>query len=356
MRKGLRILLLLLLTLVLVVGGYVGYVFLSYHRLDDQLELTVERSPDRTLCAGTAYTALSFNIGFGAYEPDYSFFMDGGTESRAWSEERLTQNVTAIADFLSEQAADLYLLQEVDQNSTRTYHVDERAMLTASFPEDAAVWAQNYDSPYLFYPLTQPHGASRSGLLTLSGCRIDSALRRQLPVEDGFRKILDLDRCYSVSRLPVDNGRELVLYNLHLSAYSADGSISTEQLKLLAADMQEECQKGNYCIGGGDFNKDLLGSSEAWFHVSGEECSWAKPFPTEVLDGTALSLIAPLDEDAPVPSCRNADAPYHDAQFVLTVDGFLVSANVTVLSSEVVDTGFAYSDHNPVRMQFQLQP
>ena len=57
-----------------------------------------------------------------------------------------------------------------------------------------------------------------------------------------------------------------------------------------------------------------------------------------------------------MPSCRNADAPYHDAQFVLTVDGFLVSANVTVLSSEVVDTGFAYSDHNPVRMQFQLQP
>ena len=42
--------------------------------------------------------------------------------------------------------------------------------------------------------------------------------------------------CYSVCRLPVEGGRELVLYTLHLSAYSADGSISVEQLKLLLSD------------------------------------------------------------------------------------------------------------------------
>ena len=33
------------------------------------------------------------------------------------------------------------------------------------------VFCQNYDSPYLFYPMTRPHGASRSGLLTLSAGR-----------------------------------------------------------------------------------------------------------------------------------------------------------------------------------------
>ena len=50
-----------------------------------------------------------------------------------------------------------------------------------------------------------------------------------------------------------------------------------------------------------------------------------------------MSLIAPLDEGNPVPSCRNADGPYHQGQYVLTVDGFLVSDNVTVTSSDVVD-------------------
>lgn len=78
-------------------------------------------------------------------------------------------------------------------------------------------------------------------------------------------KLLDLDRCYSLSRLPVEDGRELCLYNLHLSAYTSDGAIATEQLKLLCADMAAEYQRGNYVIAGGDFNKDVLGNSDEAF-------------------------------------------------------------------------------------------
>ena len=36
------------------------------------------------------------------------------------------------------------------------------------------------------------------------------------------------------------------------------------------------------------------------------------------------------------------------------VDGFLVSPNVEVTDSEVVSTGFAYSDHNPICMSVTL--
>ena len=58
-----------------------------------------------------AYTVVSWNIGFGAYEDDYGFFMDGGTESRAWSKERLTANMDAIAGYLKQQNADFCLLR-----------------------------------------------------------------------------------------------------------------------------------------------------------------------------------------------------------------------------------------------------
>ena len=153
------------LALLVVVLGYVAYVFIDYHRIGNQ-ELTVERNAAATVEAGKEYGILSYNIGFGAYEDDYSFFMDGGTESRAWSEERLTANIERIGAFLQQQDADLYLLQEVDRDSTRSYHVDEVAMLTAQLPGLGYIWAQNYDSPYLFYPLDQPHGKSVSGLLT----------------------------------------------------------------------------------------------------------------------------------------------------------------------------------------------
>ena len=355
MKRWVKVLLCIVLAFVLVVGAYVAYVFIDYHRIGD-MELTPEGDAAATeLAAGKRYTVLSYNIGFGAYEDDYGFFMDGGTESWAWSEERLTANVDAIAAFLAQQKADFYLLQEVDIDSTRSYHVDERQPIYQALPGMSHVFAQNYDSPFLMYPLTQPHGASKSGLLTFSPAAISSAKRVELPIENSVMKLVDLDRCYSVSRIPVDDSKELILYNLHLSAYTSDGTIATEQLKLLLADMQAEYEAGNWCVAGGDFNKDLLGDSVVWFGEADQDYSWAQPIPDGLFDGYDITLAAPLDENDPVPSCRNADSAYHEGQYVLTVDGFMVSKNVAVESAEVIDTGFRWSDHNPVKMVFTLQ-
>ena len=355
MKRWVKVLLCIVLAFVLVVGAYVAYVFIDYHRIGD-MELTPEGDAAATeLAAGKRYTVLSYNIGFGAYEDDYGFFMDGGTESWAWSEERLTANVDAIAAFLAQQKADFYLLQEVDIDSTRSYHVDERQPIYQALPGMSHVFAQNYDSPFLMYPLTQPHGASKSGLLTFSPAAISSAKRVELPIENSVMKLVDLDRCYSVSRIPVNGSKELILYNLHLSAYTSDGTIATEQLKLLLADMQAEYEAGNWCVAGGDFNKDLLGDSAVWFGEADQDYSWAQPIPDGLFDGYDITLVAPLDENDPVPSCRNADSAYHEGQYVLTVDGFMVSKNVAVESAGVMDAGFRWSDHNPVKMVFTLQ-
>jgi len=352
----LKIALIVLLALIVLVGAYVAYVLISYHRRPDNETLEVYR-PSMTARAdtGETYRIISWNIGFGAYEDDYGFFMDGGTESWAWSKERLLDNLDRIGDLLVSQTADFLLVQEIDYDSTRSYHVDEWTMLRERLEGYASDFAVNYDSPFLFYPITQPHGASRSGIGTFSRFPVESALRRSLPVEEGLTKLLDLDRCYSVSRLPLESGGELVLYNFHLSAYTSDGTIATEQLRMLLADMQAEVEAGNWCIAGGDFNKDILGDSSVYFGKSDIEYTWAQPIPAEVFDGVDITLVTPLDESAPVPSCRNADGPYHPGQYVLTIDGFLVSPNVTVESAGVLDTQFQYSDHNPVTMTFTLE-
>lgn len=355
-KKILKLLLCLILVLILTAGGYLAYVFLAYHRLPDNQALTVKVANARTAGTGETYRIVSWNIGFGAYENDYGFFMDGGTQSWAWSRERLEANLKGIGSVLSAQNADFLLVQEIDIDSTRSYHVNEYESLQESLRDHAynRVFAQNYDSPFLFYPLTQPHGTSKAGIGTFSDYIITSALRRSLPIETGFTKFLDLDRCYSVSRIPLEGGNELVLYNLHLSAYTSDGAIATEQLKLLLGDMLGEYEKGNYAVAGGDFNKDLLGDSSVYFGESDTAYTWAQPIPTEVFDGVAITLVAPLEEERPVPSCRNADGPYHEGQYVLTVDGFLVSPNVEVKVSNVIDLAFKYSDHNPVYMEFIL--
>ena len=152
----------------------------------------------------------------------------------------------------------------------------------------------------------------------------------------------------------MDNGKTLYLINLHLSAYTSDGTISAEQFMILLNDMALLSAEGDYVIAGGDFNKDLLGNSPEVFGVSGADYTWAQPLPVSWIPDQ-LSLVSSLDEDHPVPSCRNADKPYAPGEsFVLIVDGFIVSDNVQVISAQVEDEGFAFSDHNPVSMQFLL--
>ena len=359
MKKFLKALAVVLAVVLVIVGGYVAYVFIAYYRLPDMM-LGIDDGfykEDPPKLDGTkSLDIVTWNLGFGAYSADYSFFMDGGTESRAYSKEAVLENIGHALDVLEAEEPDFMLLQEIDTNSTRSYHVNEAVLIRERF-DWQVYFAQNYDSPYLFYPILRPHGASISGLMTLSDEYISERMRRSLPVEGGFMKFLDLDRCYSKSTIEIEGtDRTLILYNLHLSAYTSDGTIATEQLRLLTADMLEEYGKGNYVVAGGDFNKDLLGNSGEVFGVSGEAFTWAQPLDSGIIP-EGLTLVNSLDPEDPVPSCRNADSAYEPGRsFVLTVDGFIVSDNVTVEECRVIDEGFACSDHNPVKMRFTLNP
>lgn len=352
--KTIRALLIILLIVVLVAAGYVAYVLIAYHRLPDNMPLDVSGECDGTLESGREYSMISYNIGFAAYTKDFGFFMDGGTESRARSKESVLNVMDGITDLLEEENPDLLVVEEVDFDSDRSHHVDLREILTDSLDGYSHVFAQNYDSPYLFYPFTCPHGASKSGILTLSRFPITESVRYSLPIEESLMKLVDLDRCYAVSRIPVGE-KELVVFSTHLSAYTSDGTIATKQVRILVDEMQKEYEKGNYVICAGDFNKDLLGKGSELFEVTNEKYTWAQPLPEDLFFLTDISLVAPFDPVKKVPSCRNADAPYYLGQYVITPDGFMVSDNVKVLSSEVIDTGFEFSDHNPVKMTFVLE-
>ena len=340
----------LLAAVILIVGAYVAYVFIAFHRLGN-FDVTPSGSGLAEVSTGVEYKMVTYNVGFGAYEADYGFFMDGGTESWARSKEALDKNLNNIADLLYGENANVYFIQEVDFDSTRAYHVDERKYFTDKLKNKSYTFVQNYDSPFLFYPILQPHGASKSGIMTFSDFEITSAKRVELPIEKSVMKLLDLDRCFSKNRVNVGNGKELVLYTFHLSAYTSDGTIATEQLKILLDDIQSEYEAGNYCVAGGDFNKDLLGDAAAFECKSDAEYNWAQTIPEGTFDDYDITLSAANNG---VPSCRNADSAYNENQYVITIDGFLSTANVTVAGAEVIDTGFAFSDHNPVRATFKL--
>lgn len=347
-----RVILIILLVLIIIVAGYLVYVFATYYRVEDNKKLDVRSASSIEAKTDTEYKIISYNTGFGAYEDDFSFFMDGGERSWAFSKERLVTNLENITNYLKAQDADIMLLQEVDEDATRTYHVNERNTYEQTFNDYDSIYAQNWDSPFLMYPITQPHGKTKTGIITMSRFGISEAVRRSVPIEDSVRKIVDLDRCYSKSVIPVEGDKKLVLYNLHLSAYTSDGSIADEQVKMLVEDMENEYQGGAYVIAGGDFNKDLLGDSSQFFGIQpAEDYSWCKPINMDVFEGKHLILEC----SANAPSTRIADAAYNPDQFVAEIDGFIVSDNIDVVSHDTLDTQFKYSDHNPITMKFVLK-
>lgn len=352
-----KVCLCVLLALLIVVLSYVGYVFFSYSRIEDNQSITPAKTgSNEAVSIGKNYTAVTQNIGFGAYTPDFTFFMDGGKSSHAENEDSVKNCVNTAADTLISYNPDFALIQEVDFDSTRSYHINQVEMLKDKFNGYSNAFAINYHSAFLFWPLTEPHGASNSGILTLSKYNIESATRRSLPISASFSKFLDLDRCYSVSRIPTENGKELVLYNVHLSAYGGSDEIRTAQMTMLFNDIKSEYEKGNYCVCGGDFNHDFTGNSTQMLNPSVEstEFGWAQPFPAELLPDCISRCIDYQDNEI-IPTCRNCDVPYSEGNFTVIVDGFLVTENVEAVSVKNIKTDFAYSDHNPVVLEFKLK-
>ena len=353
MKKFLNVLLIVLLVILLIAGGYVAYVFINYNRIEDNLKLQSEvagNPSNDVVSTNTEYSILTYNIGFGAYTSDYSFFMDGGKSSWAVSKDSLIENMNQMTTLINSYNPDFMVLQEVDTDGTRTYHVNEYQMIKDSVGDSNYVFAQNFHSSFLMYPLLEPHGKNNSGLVTSSSFMVDNAIRRSLPVSSSVTKIVDLDRCYSITRYPVDNGKFLCIYDVHLSAYGSDATVREGQLGMLFGDMKSDYEAGNYIICGGDYNHNL--------RIDGDPNApeWAQIFPvSELPDGFAMGFDMTDNKDISHNSCRNADAPYDPATaFTVLVDGFIVSDNITVNSYENTDYQYAYSDHDPVVMSFVL--
>lgn len=352
----------ILLVLVLLVGGYVLYLVFAYYRIEDGAVLEISNNPAEPVQPGEEYTALTYNIGFGAYDHAFSFFMDTGTmadgtpvqgeHARAQSEEIARNNTEGSIGLARQTGADFLLFQEVDTDSDRSFHINQAEEIEGAFPGYGSVFALNFHSAFLPYPFTEPHGAVQSGLLTLSNRQMDEAVRRSYPVDESFpTKFFDLDRCFAVVRLPAADGRELVLINNHMSAYDEGGTVRAAQMEMLMGVLAEEYAKGNWVVAGGDFNHAFYETIDS-FPSGQQKPGWVYPFDHEALpDGFTLVRASNIDS---VPSLRSTDIPYQEGvSYRSVVDGFIVSANVTC-TAETLDANFEYSDHNPVLLRFTL--
>lgn len=395
----------LVLVVVLLVGGYVAYLAIDYSRIGN-VELEVVNNPTSKLTKAKVESESllisTYNIGFGAYSRDYSFFMDkaefkeayvssqgqtntAGKYSRALNKSAASNNPIGAYETISENIVSTYgevdfaLYQEVDTGSTRSYQVDQVALGDLAHSEYGRVFASNYHSGYLMYPFSSPIGASNSGITTYSKYQIKEADRHEFTLSDGFfDRFFDLDRAFSVSQIEIEGLEEMLfIFNVHMSAYDASGEIRRAQLldlKEAVVAASNYNNKENYVIVGGDFNHDLIMSNDAvefseatWFNEQEQEgfktdwynflradrsitegSDFLNPKTGEIepysfdLSGTDLRAYGPVN----LPSARDASIPFVDKNendiidnFMCSIDGFLVSDNIVVNLVETIGSG-----------------
>lgn len=310
----------------------------------------------RPLAVGECLTVLSQNTGYCGLGADSDFFMDGGSHVKP-TRDQINANVAGIGKLLEDQVPDICFLQEVDTDSDRSYHTDQRSYYYITMRDGGKgpccdTYALNYSCNFVPYPLP-PIGKVHSGLQTISTFPVELSQRIALPCPFSWPvSTANLKRCLLVSRVPLDGSdKELVLVNLHLEAYD-DGEGKAAQTKVLADLLTAEYEKGNYVIAGGDFNQTFPGALDT-FPIK-DPSLWTPG----VLEADTLPEGWQFACDLSAPTCRLLNQPYDpdsgDTQFYV-IDGFILSPNVRLDSVETIDRQFQYADHNPVLVRVTLE-
>ncbi len=342
----------LVLAVAVLAAGLVAYLTVTeYTPAEREKAQSGNRHFSATYDATNVLRIATLNIGYGGLGADADFFMDGGKSVMPESEEVVLENMSGIKRILSDIDADVMFLQEVDTDSKRSYGKNQWRQYEFEFPEHESAFALNYSCDYVPYPINWDFdfiGKVNSGLATFSRYDIASATRIGLPNSFSWpTRVANLKRCLLVTRLNlVGREQQLVLVNCHLEAYD-DGEAKQAQTEQLMAFIEEEYNKGNYVIVGGDFNQTFPDSDA---YPLRDPDSWAPGKLSKLKNGWRYAY------DDSVPTCRLLDRPYNaaTAQYYV-IDGFILSPNVMLRRVQTIDEDFAFTDHNPVVLEVALR-
>ena len=279
---------------------------------------------------------LSWNLGFGALGEEAEFYPDGGRWLIPSLRRDVLRYVQGIGAFLGNAGADLFLLQEAARPSAVNHRVDLLAAVEKSLPGRWRAWSPDVA---IAFPRVSV------GLATFAPGPPAAVQRLELPGQTRWQRYHLL-----VTRFPLASGSgELVLANVHLSAFDPAASVRHRQLEAVTDFLQAEERRGAHVVLGGDWN--LLLAETRFPHTTAQRhLYWLHPLPpTFPPPGWRLAA------DQRVASVRTLERPYvRGANYTAVIDGFLVSPNVSVLSVRTVDLGFRFSDHQPVAVRLRL--
>jgi endonuclease/exonuclease/phosphatase family metal-dependent hydrolase len=334
MRRLIKTLVTLVLLPVVYVAGNLGYSTWKDFSPPETMAVQVFNAQDQT--PDSIITLLTWNIGYAGLGKESDFFYDGGTTVRM-GRDIATKNLEGIIRTLSSlDTVDIILLQEVDTLSKRSWWTNQFETIATELRGHSAVFALNYNVDFVPVPYLKPMGRVMGGLATFMRFNGSDAVRYQFPSSFGWpQRIYFLDRCFLEQRVPLADGRHLVIINTHNSAFD-DGSLKAAEMAYLREHLLHEQQKGNPVIVGGDWNQGVPGSG---FQEVKD------PF----IEGWKWVY------DTTYPTNRELKAAYEkNVTSTFNIDFFLVSPDIIVERVEVLNLEFEHSDHQPVLMRVAI--
>lgn len=308
------------------------------------------QNPPSQISLPVELNILTWNIGYVGLGKEMDFFYEGGKMVRP-SASQNQKYLDGITEFLTaNDSIDVLMLQEVDFGSRRSYSTDQASILSSAVKNSTYSKAVNYLSDFVPVPFFEPMGKVNSGLMTISRFVPSECTRISTPGSYAWpKRLFMLKRCIQVSRFQLPDKHELVMVNLHNSAFDDADALRDEELKLIKAFALDEFQKGNYLIIGGDWNQNPPGLK--MHNTVPYQVKSLRPIPDHLVPGDWTWAF-----DNKLPTNRDVDKPF-DANSTLCslIDFFLVSPNIEVLETHTINLGYENSDHLPVILKVKLK-
>lgn len=288
----------------------------------------------------------TWNIGYAGMGAESDFIYDLGEQRRPLSGDLVDKNLTGILNTLPDLQSDLFLFQEAAKPSWLTYGRDVLTPLTEALPGYAHVFGADANARYVPPPFN-----IQVGNAIYSRVQPIGAERRALPLEPTF-ELGFFRKGYRMHIMRIDDVRQWVIINIHLSTFdTAEDDVRRKQVEALLAFATQEYAKGHHVVIGGDWNLRLVEND--FPHTTDDQFQfWIRDFPTDLKPAGWNWAV-----DPDVPTVRTAHKPYVAGEnYVLNIDGFLVSPNVRIDKVQGTDLQFQYTDHHPVTATFTALP
>lgn len=284
-------------------------------------------------------TVVSYNIGHGQ-----------GVKENAWDyrDQKLTlDQLNQLAQAMKEMDADIFLLQEVDLDSKRTFRVNQidflRDRTGHQYYACANVWEKNY-LPFPYWPPAHHLGYIKAANCVLSRFPLSNHRRTifEKPKSNPFWYNLGyIDR--GIQRVDVTVGKEVIaLLNIHLEAW--DIKTREEQIKITYNYMKNLNMP---TILGGDFNTIPPDSAMTKGFIDDPNVDYAAENTMRWFFAADPQLKIPellVTDNSPFELFTfPSDQPNRRLDYI-----FLLGGNLAFQSFRVVKEAGTASDHLPV--------